>query len=429
MDIRIRPTRLKGTLLPVDSKSHAHRLLIAAFLAELGEGGLCAETGRAFGRRVRISDTNKDIEATKACLEALSREEVPLLCCGESGSTLRFLLPLASVLAGEAYFSGEGRLPERPLEPLLSELVKHGLRAERSETEGSPSTFLYIKGRLKSGIFELPGNVSSQFITGLLLALPLLPGDSEIRVRGPLESAGYVDMTLELIREFGIEAEAAELEGSFVYRIPGGQRYLAPAAELRPEADWSSAAFWIAANALGAGNDVKLEAGKEKADLKPESSQRDREIVRLASLFEAARLSAETLEIDVSQVPDLLPVLSVLAASRRLGRTDFINAARLRIKESDRLEAAEEMINALGGRAEAFPDSLTVCGASAKPDEKPLSGGSVDGKNDHRIVMAAAVASTMCRGSVTIRGAEAAAKSYPRFWEDFRSLGGDYVEI
>ena len=394
MNVVITPGRLQGTVMAPPSKSEAHRLLIAMALADKPS-------------RLRLTACNADVAATMRCLEALGAQikekdgcvwvqpikaaRQNVLCdCGESGSTLRFITPVAAALGGAA-LRGCGRLAERPMEPLLSLLRGHGCAVSE---EGLP---LKVSGGLKSGTYALRGDISSQFVTGLLYALPLLEGDSEIVLTTPLQSRGYVEMTLQVLRRFGIAIQ--ERENAFV--IPGRQRYTVPGEELTAEGDWSGAAFWYGANF--AGGDVRIEG------LRADSAQGDKVIAQLTQMLPDV--------MDVGDIPDLLPVLSVMACKKQ-GDTRFVNAYRLRSKESDRLEAGRQMIQALGGSAETTQDTMTVHGTGC------LAGGVVDGMNDHRIVMSAAIAACLCEKEVTILGAEAANKSYPAFWKDFEQLGG-----
>ena len=385
MDIRITPQKLRGAVTPPASKSMAHRAVLAMALAD-GTGTLS-----------NLSDS-QDIQATKRCVEALKSPrpagELPFLDCGESGSTLRFLIPIALAVAGGGVFTGHGRLMERPQQPYFDIFDEKGIFYEQKDG------VLTVRGALTPGVYHLPGNVSSQFVTGLLYALPLLPGNSSIEITTPLESSGYVDMTLDMLEKFGITVEN---QNYVVFHIPGKQAYAAR--DIAVESDWSQAGFWYAANFLE--NRVDIQG------LNPGSTQGDRVV---ASLYWKLAKPGDV-DIDVSGCPDLLPPLAVMASIRQ-GTTRFINAARLRIKESDRLATTAALLNALGGRAEDGPDSLTVHGVPS------FSGGTVDGANDHRIVMAAAIAATHSTAPVTILGAEAVNKSYPSFWEDYKRLGG-----
>ena len=385
MDIRIIPQKLRGAVTPPASKSMAHRAVLAMALA----GGT--------GTLSNLSDS-QDIQATKRCVAALKAPrpegEPPFLDCGESGSTLRFLIPIALAAAGGGVFTGHGRLMERPQQPYFDIFDEKGIFY--GQTDG----VLTVRGTLTPGVYHLPGNVSSQFVTGLLYALPLLPGVSTIEITTPLESGGYVDMTLDMLEKFGISVQNKNYA---VFHIPGNQVY--QGRDITVEGDWSQAGFWYAANFLD--NQVAIQG------LNADSTQGDRVV---ASLYWKLAKPGDT-DIDVSGCPDLLPPLAVMAAVRS-GTTRFVNAARLRIKESDRLATTAALLNALGGHAEEGPDSLTVRGVPA------FSGGTVDGANDHRIVMAAAIAATRSSAPVTILGAEAVRKSYPSFWEDYKQLGG-----
>ena len=387
MNVTILPGTLKGTVTPPSSKSQTHRAVLALMLAQ-GEGKLS---------NLAVS---QDIQATQDCVAALKSGQpaqadgLPLLDCGESGSTLRFLIPVALAVRGGGHFTGRGRLMERPQGPYIRLFEEKGISWNQ---EGACLT---VAGQLEPGVYALPGNVSSQFITGLLYALPLLPGDSRIVLTTPLESRGYVDMTLDMLRRFDIKVE--EQEDGFL--VPGNQTY--QARDLTLEADWSGAAFWYAANFLGAQVDIQ--------GLNPDSVQGDRQIGTL--YWKLARPG--DVDIDLSQCPDLAPPLAVMAAVRK-GTTRFVNAGRLRMKESDRLETIARTLNALGAKAQVGEDTLTLEGVDH------LEGGTVDGCNDHRIAMMAAVAAVACKEPVTILGAECVKKSYPRFWEDYTALGGE----
>ena len=385
MDIRITPHALSGAVTPPSSKSMGHRVVLAQMLSQNP------------GAILRLDDS-KDIQATRRCVAALKAPpadgSLPLLDCGESGSTLRFLIPIALASAGGGIFTGQGRLMERPQQPYFDIFAEKGIFYEQA------GGTLTVRGRLAPGVYRLPGNVSSQFVTGLLYALPLLDGDSEIVMTSPLESRGYVDMTLDTLKQFGIRVEHEEYAR---FRIGGNQVY--QGTDVTVEADWSQAGFWYAAAFLD--NPVTVQG------MNPRSVQGDMVVSDL--YWKLARPG--DIEVDISDCPDLLPPLSVMAAVRN-GMTRFTGAARLRIKESDRLATVSAMLTALGGFVEEFPDALTVHGGI------PLTGGTVDGANDHRIVMAAAIAATACTAPVTVLGAEAVKKSYPTFWEDYKKLGG-----
>lgn len=387
MDIIITPTRLSGVITPPPSKSQAHRLLIAAYLA---------------GGEVRVSNLaeSQDIAATKACMAALKDpgEGVPMLDCGESGSTLRFLIPVALALRGGGVFTGRGRLMERPQEPYYEIFREKDIFYEQGDGA------LTVRGALTPGVYALAGNVSSQFVTGLLYALPLLPGPSEIWLTTPLESAGYVDMTLDALARFGV---VVEYDGERVFHIPGGQIYKPRDCAVEP--DWSQAGFWYAAK--GIGNAV------ETTGMNLNSAQGDR------ILEEWAKQLSKSSEVvlDLSGSPDLAPPIAAWCALRDGQVTRLVNAARLRIKESDRLSAIASELTKLGGKIEEEADSLTIRGVPT------LRGGEVDSHNDHRIAMMAAIAATRADGPVKLRGAEAVQKSYPNFWEDYAVLGGIFT--
>ena len=389
MDVTVTPAKLQGTVIPPPSKSQAHRVLIAAALAD----GVSHITNVA---------PSQDIKATQDCMAALKSgtpaglDGLPLLDCGESGSTLRFLVPVALVLRGGGCFTGRGRLMERPLTPYFDIFREKGVFWERIGNR------LEVKGTLSPGEYRLPGNVSSQFVTGLLYALPLLGGDSEIVLTSPLESRGYVDMTLDALGLFGVRVENQRCER---FLIPGNQRY--QPRNFSIEADWSQAGFWYAARFLGS----PVEVG----GMDPGSAQGDRVI---AAHFETLSRPGEV-DIDVSDCPDLVPPLAAMAALRAGRVTRLTNAARLRAKESDRLASVTQALSALGADITEGQDSLTVRGKDS------LTGGvKVDSFNDHRIAMMAAVAATRCGKPVTVTGAECVVKSYPNFWEEYESLGG-----
>lgn len=402
MDVKITPRRLSGVVTPPPSKSLAHRWILAAALA----------AGDSTVKNVAFSE---DVEATLRCMEALGARweaaedglritgiggerrpfgEPPRFDCGESGSTLRFLIPIALAVNRGGVFTGRGRLMERPQQPYLDLFAQKGVSCSLEDG------VLTAEGELSPGEYRLPGNVSSQFFTGLLLALPLLDGPSAVISTTKLESASYVSMTMGVLERCGVQVRwSPRLNGFGV--APG---VYAPFEET-VEGDWSQAAFWYAAAALG--SNLRLRG------LRGQSAQGDAAVVGLCRKL---ALAGEV-SIDLSGCPDLLPPLAVIAAVRR-GTTRFTRAARLRLKESDRLASVSRMLKALGGAVSEEEDSLTVYGVSTLP------GGAVDGANDHRIVMAAAVAATRCQGPVTIRGAEAVKKSYPNFWRDYEALGG-----
>ena len=385
MNVTIIPVPLAGTITPPPSKSQAHRLLIAAALAQ-GES------------RIENLAHSQDIDATLRCMAALKTpgDGLPELDCGESGSTLRFLIPVALALRGGGRFTGHGRLMERPQEPYFAIFREKGISYEQKDG------VLTVEGRLTPGDYTLPGDVSSQFVTGLLYALPLLNGDSRILLTTPLESRGYIDMTLDALEQFGVRAE---YDGDRTFRVPGNQTY--QPRDLTIEADWSNAAFWYAAVSLGCHLEIQ--------GLSPYSVQGDMRIVPYFLKLQGKG----PVELDVSQCPDLVPPLAAMAALRGGETTRIVNAARLRIKESDRLATVTQVLNAMGAQVEEHEDYLVIYGKECLP-----GGVTVSGHNDHRIAMMAAIAAIRCEQPVTIGGAECVKKSYPNFWEDYRSLGG-----
>ena len=393
MDITLFPAPLRGEITPIPSKSQAHRLLILAAFADAPSELLCAET-------------NRDIEATADCLNALGADirrtdtgyivhpvralpEKAVLNCCESGSTLRFLLPVAGTLGVDTTFLLEGRLPQRPLSPMWEEMERMGCSPSRP----TPNT-IHCTGKLRPGHYTIDGGVSSQYITGFLLALSLLDSPSVLEITGKLESAPYVDLTKDALRRFCADPEH-----------PGLCKLHSPGT-LSVEADWSNAAFFLAANALGSHLDIQ--------GLNPNSAQGDR-----AAAWLLPELTRKALTIDASDIPDLVPILSVTAACFQ-GAT-FTNIRRLRLKESDRVASVIAMLEALGGHAEAGDNTLHIFGTG-------LVGGTVDSVNDHRIAMSAAIAAIRCTEPVTILSAQCVQKSYPKFFDEYRRLGGRYEQ-
>lgn len=595
MDVKIIPGKLRGRITAMPSKSHAHRVLIAQKLAQLQSTG-CKDP-------LFIPEFSRDITATKNCLAQLDRcsgadhctltendlnaegvadrqptasqtadgagsrqadasqtaddptgrrnttgsataadtcTDIPLLDCGESGSTLRFMLPVAMAVTDKAIFAGSGKLPQRPISPLKEELETHGCvftmgagrTADISKTGittdnrsaadnsadsangGGATEICTITGRLQPGEYTLPGNISSQFITGLLFALPILDGDSSLRLTTKLESAGYVDLSLDVLRDFGIDIRIDTDENGFIiYDIKGGQKYTEPEG-LSIEGDWSNAAFWLACGALGGdiicdglkadssqrdrevltvlqklGASITTEAGSDglttvicrapgstgigiltnSGDSSDERISEDRSVVDAAPDHRSSGYQADVrstynrtdccagshstvngapdngspqtpatddpaqtagmtgaglaaIDLDVTQIPDLVPVLAAVMSAAE-GNSVITGAERLRIKESDRLETVRDFLSRLGADIECLDDGLSITGMAG------LAGGEVSSHNDHRIAMAAAVASCICREPVIIRGADAVSKSYPDFFSDFAGLGGTVSEI
>ena len=424
--VKIFPTKLQGTVVAPSSKSMGHREIICAGLA----------AGTSIIDNISMS---KDIEATMRCLKAINVavDEIPSMIagrkalqisgtghpmaaadsvdCGESGSTLRFFLPLGANLNCPLTFTGHGKLVSRPLQAYY-DIFDEKFIQYFNDNGNLPVT---VNGRLTPGTYKLPGDVSSQFVSGLLFALPLLNGDSVIEITSPLESSACVDMTISCLAKFGIKVEN---EGSLHrrYLVPGKQHYQAQ--DSRVEGDWSQAAFWTVGGSLGEGITCQ--------GVNVHSLQGDQAVVRIMERMGAAISQTEnsvtvnggttkaTL-IDAGNCPDIIPVLTVLAAVSE-GTTKIINAGRLRIKECDRLAAMTSELNKMGAAITEEPEGLTIIG---KPEG--LKGGvQVDAWNDHRIAMSLAIAAQKCAEPIILTGAESVAKSYPTFWEDYKSVGG-----
>lgn len=385
MDITIQPGLLQGKIHAIPSKSQAHRLLICAALAD-------NET------RLICPDTNRDIEATAQCLRSLGANiqrtddgylvdpirtypnEAELNCC-ESGSTLRFMLPIVGAMGVDALFHMEGRLPQRPLSPMWEEMERMGCTLSRPTADT-----ISCCGKLKSGHYSIDGGVSSQYITGLLFALSLINDDCQLEVTGKVESKPYIEMTKQAMNLFGAPC----------YHSPG---------TIAVEGDWSNGAFFLAAAALG--NQVEV-IGLDSC-----SAQGDKACADILPELE------NNITVSAADIPDLVPILAVTACAKK--GAVFTDIQRLRLKESDRVASVVHMIRSLGGSADATEDTLTVYGTG-------FTGGTVDAVNDHRIAMSAAIAATVCSEPVTILGAECVNKSYPAFWDEYKGLGGKYEQ-
>ncbi len=394
MDITIYPGKLSGTVQIIPSKSQAHRLLICAAFADQKTEIICPET-------------NTDIDATVDCLTAFGAEikrtqtgfrvipvqiipEKAVLNCQESGSTLRFLLPIAGALGIETTFQMAGRLPQRPLSPLKEEMERMGCKITRPT-----HNTLLCQGRLIPGAYSIDGSVSSQFISGLMFALTLLDAKCSLEITGKIESRPYIQMTIDALQRFGALINENVFSPSLPLKSPG---------KVTVEGDWSNGAFFIAANALG--NIIQI------LGLKDDSPQGDRVCKDILSALGYIHLSA-------ADIPDLVPILSVAAAAQEGGT--FTDIARLRLKESDRVTSTIAMLAALGIKAEADDNTLRVFPGT-------FTGGTVNAQNDHRIAMSAAIAATIADGPVTILSAECVSKSYPQFWEVYKALGGNYEQ-
>ena len=405
MDIKITPSKLKGKLTVPPSKSISHRMLICAALSdgtthidnllECMDSHATINALRALGAKIEGENGIYTVNGLSSPSATASVD------CFESGSTLRFMIPIFSAFGCEAQFTGKGKLPERPITPLIQPMTDNGAHFE---TLSMPYK---VSGKLHGGKYYIDGSVSSQFITGLLFALSVLGGDSEIILTSHLESKPYVNITIDCMRQFGVEI--AETDTGYFVR--GNQRYIAHNCTI--EADMSQSAFFLAANC--AGSDIEL------TNLNPDSVQGDKAILDIADRF---KNNGDLSVIDASDIPDLVPAIAVMMSFWDKPCT-ITNCGRLKIKECDRLEATTELINGLGGRAVAHSDSIEIFPVDS------FKGGTVKFYNDHRIAMAGAIAATRSTSDVIIKGAECTNKSYPGFFDDFRALGGiaDVISI
>lgn len=445
--VRITPATLQGNVQVPSSKSMGHRSIICAGLS----------SGVSTVDNITIS---ADIRATNNCLAALGVEILslpshfagrqafsyrthlplkivqPVLDCGESGSTLRFLIPVGATLGGVT-FTGHGKLGSRPLEPYYQIFKEQGVTYRTGADGHLPLT---VQGRLQAGDFVLPGDVSSQFVSGLLFALPLLAGASNLKVLPPVESASYIGLTLAALRNFGIRIEAGP---DYVYHIPGGQQYQSPQGRVLVEGDWSQAAFWLVAGTISGtmtcrGLDAaSLQGDKVILDLIRQMGGRLSWTPPAAAVPEQAAIANQETQgsvqsglvavpaatrgcvIDAADCPDLVPILSVLAAVSA-GTTQIIHAERLRLKECDRLAAMATELRKLGANITEQPDGLRIEG---RPEG--LDGGvTVEAWNDHRVAMSLAIAASRCRQPLVLQGSESVNKSYPGFWQDLAAVGG-----
>ena len=416
MNIRINSAEISGEIEAISSKSYAHRALICAALSDNVSEIYCNT----------VSD---DIIATVNSLNALGADivyenkifkvkpikitpNIKQIDCGESGSTVRFLIPIICALGIETEIVMHGRLPERPLSPLKEILEQNGCKLVKKDN------VLLVSGKLEPNTYEIDGSVSSQFITGLLFALPIIKGNSKVVVKGKFESKSYVDLTLTVLEKFGI----AYSENNNNFELKSSHY---KSAKVEVEGDWSNSAFWLVAGGL-------LKNGLAVKGLNINSSQGDKEIINLLKGFGAKvkvddnkifvkNDKLEGMTIDASNIPDLVPILCVFACFCE-NETVITNAERLRIKESDRIKTTVEMINNLGGNASETADGIII-------SNKKLIGGKVNSYNDHRIAMSAAIASIICENEVEIVDAGAVNKSYPTFFEDFKKLGAKLEEV
>ncbi|MCC5893940.1 MAG: 3-phosphoshikimate 1-carboxyvinyltransferase [Alkalibacterium sp.] len=413
--LQLEPGKIAGTVTVPPSKSLAHRAIICAGLAD----------GHSTVRNIQYSD---DIKATIQGLRAMGaeiteeRDSVIIdgiglngrgsiqadhssrtIDCNESGSTLRFLVPVATLFEGKTRFVGRGKLGKRPLTPFEDLFNSQGLLFATTNTD---TLDLTVEGPLAPEAVELRGDISSQFITGLLMTLPFLDGDSAIKVTTPLESKGYIDLTLDVFKAFGLTIHVEE-DGQ-LYNIPGNQSI--KAVDYTVEGDYSQAAFFLSANALGNTLDI--------SGLNEQSLQGDKAIL---SILDTLKQDTHRV-IDGSQCPDIIPV-AALVASLSEGSTRIENLERLRIKESDRLEATQRELEAIGADIQIEGNDLVIQGVSS------LKGGAtVWSHKDHRMAMMLAIASTRCEEPIIIKDTECVAKSYPDFWDVFKTLGGTINE-
>ncbi|MBN4062718.1 MAG: 3-phosphoshikimate 1-carboxyvinyltransferase [Alkaliphilus sp.] len=419
MHVKIIPKVLKGTVSVPPSKSISHRAIIAASLAK-GKSKISnlifSEDIKATCNAMNAFGITIDKSSSSADIFSQGKLNTPMhsIDCHESGSTLRFLVPFCTLVDEPFVFNGKGKLKTRPLDPYFKIFKEQNIYY--AYNDGLP---LVVEGKLKPGKYEIRGDISSQFITGLMFVLPLLNDDSEIVLTTPLESKGYINLTIDVLNKFNIKIENDEHQR---YLIKGNQKFLSR--ELQIEGDYSQAAFWIVAGLIG--GDIEING------LNINSIQGDSEIVDIVkrmngkieikddSIFVSQSKTIGT-TIDASQCPDIIPILTVLAALSN-GKTEIVNASRLRIKESDRLKAITTELNKLGAQIIEQPEGLVIYG------RKRLTGGVVDSWNDHRIAMSLAIASIRCKDEVKITNSQAIDKSYPHFFEHFRDLGGKICE-
>ena len=420
--VKISPKPLAGNINIPPSKSLSHRAIISAALSQKESN-------------IRNLIFSEDINATCRAMENFGakiektsensiklRGSLPLsfnggdIDCKESGSTLRFLIPISLLTEEKILFKGQGKLVSRPLDPYYKIFDQKKIKY-KTHRGNLP---LEVEGLLKPGIFRIDGGVSSQFVTGLMFALPLLNGDSKIVITNELESKAYVDLTMDILNKFGVKIINNDYKD---FEIKGNQEY--GARDYRVEGDFSQGAFWLVAGILG--DNINVEG------LNIDSLQGDKAILSLIEemggnidikdpWISVKKSKTRGLVIDGSQWPDIVPILAVLASLSQ-GQTKIINAKRLRIKESDRLKAISTELRKLGAHIEELEDGLIIIGKDS------LSGGQVDSWNDHRIAMALAIASIKCRKDLIITNSHVVQKSYPHFWEDFKSLGGHVNEF
>lgn len=415
MNVIITPTKLKGDVIIPASKSLSHRAIIAASLAEgdsIISNILLSKDILATIDAMQCCGAKIEIKGDKLYIRGSSVKRVKnIIDANESGSTLRFMIPIALTISDDVTFIGHNNLVNRPLDPYFEIFDKQNIKYEKENTYLP----LKVSGKLQAGLYQIRGDISSQFITGLLYALPLLEGDSVIEITTNLESIGYVDLTLDILNKFGINIKNDNYKKFY---IKGNQKYIPYNYEV--EGDFSQSAFFLVADMLGAKINLKA--------MNLSSLQGDKKILDDIKAFNGITLkndnfiSCSTTKltpavIDFSQSPDLGPALTVLA-SLTLGTSHFINAERLRIKECDRITCMKEELNKLGANITETKTSMIINGVER------LHSGIVDSNNDHRVAMALAMASLKCDGDIKILNAECVSKSFPHFWSVFESLGG-----
>ena len=419
MNVSVKADRFGGSISAIPSKSYAHRMLICAALSKKTS-------------RLECSSLSEDIEATADCLNSLGADiryqngifdihpinrdhlkDDAVIDCRESGSTLRFLLPVVCALGISCEIIMRGRLPERPLSPMYEELISHGIKMSPQGTQP-----FFVDGKLDNPSFTIAANVSSQFISGLLFALPLI-GGGQIQLTGEIQSGSYIDITVECMKRAGISVSYMNQ----CFTVSGD--YCAPSYSV-VQGDWSNAAFWLCAGTIS-------NAPITVSGLDMYSAQGDKKIVDVIKRF-GGHVEHDTQEVtvfpselkaiilDASDIPDLVPIVSVLAVHAD-GNTVIEHAERLRLKESDRIASVCQMLQRLGVSVEERNGGMIIYG------QGKCSGGEIDSWNDHRIAMTAAVFSLLSDDMITIRSAECVRKSYPDFYKDFKSLGGTVEEI
>ncbi|GFI71070.1 3-phosphoshikimate 1-carboxyvinyltransferase [Clostridiales bacterium] len=392
--VKIKNAILNGSVVIPPSKSAAHRALLCSFLAG--------------GGTVSPIIPSKDMQAMQQAISALENDD-KIVDCIESGNTLRFVIPVAAALGKSVTFVGSGRLPERPLETFLELLPKHNIKCT-----SNGRLPLSIEGKLTAGKYEIAGNISSQYISGLLFALPILDGDSEIVLTTRLESKPYIDLTIKVMRDFGVEVQETESG----YLVRGNQQY--KTRDYIVESDWSQAAFFLVGGAVG--KSVALKG------LDMNSVQGDKAIVDILKKFGAdieikeneiisRKAELKGIKVDVSDIPDTVPALAVAAAYAN-GRTEIVGGERLRFKESDRIESVVSNLKRLGADVTETSDGMIINGG------KKLKGAELLGYNDHRIVMAFSIAALFAGGETIITEANSINKTYPSFFEDYNRIGG-----